>query len=450
MTTYEVNMDGLVGPTHHYAGLSPGNLASTQNALTRANPAAAALQGLTKMRLLHQMGIKQAILPPHARPNFHLLNKLGFTGSPAHILQMAHKESPILLSAAYSASSMWTANSATVCPSTDSVDHKVHFTPANLISNLHRHQETSFTGRMLKHIFSDKRYFTHHDPLPTNVVTSDEGAANHNRFCAHHSARGIHLFVYGKYGLTTKNDNDAPQLFPARQTLEASQAIARSLQLEAQSVLFARQNPKAIDQGVFHNDVISVANESVFLCHQEAFVDQKEVLRTLKERVQFPLQLLEVPSTRISVKQAVDSYLFNSQLISLPTEPKSMVLIAPSECYESPHIKTYLDEILADEQNPIIQVYYLNLKQSMRNGGGPACLRLRVCLTEEELNAMHQGILVNDSLLLELEQWVKRNYRGQLHADDLVDPNIIHECHVALDELTTILKLGSIYPFQQT
>ena len=30
MSGYEINFDGLVGPTHHYAGLSFGNEASTK------------------------------------------------------------------------------------------------------------------------------------------------------------------------------------------------------------------------------------------------------------------------------------------------------------------------------------------------------------------------------------------------------------------------------------
>ena len=447
MKVYEVNFDGLVGPSHHYAGLSPGNIASTQNARTLANPAAAALQGISKMRLLVRMGIKQAVLPPHSRPNLQLLQNLGFTGNPEQLLKKAQKEAPIILSAAYSASSMWTANAATVCPSIDSATRKVHFTPANLVSNLHRHHEAMFTSKLLRQLFANEHFFSHHDPLPASAVTSDEGAANHNRICANYGSKGVHLFVYGKQGHGV--NRHLPQQFPARQTLEASQAIARLHQIEESNVIYARQNPAAIDNGVFHNDVISVANQSVFLVHQEAFVEQKILLDKLKFQAEFPLHVLEVPSNRISVQQAVESYLFNSQLITLPNKPNTMVLIAPSECEESLNIKEYLQELLQDQQNPIGKLHFLNLKQSMRNGGGPACLRLRVWLSEEELSAMHQGVVVNETLLDELEQWVHRNYRTQLHTDDLVDPKLVRECHIALDELTAILKLGSIYTFQQ-
>ncbi|WP_133129362.1 N-succinylarginine dihydrolase [Legionella yabuuchiae] len=450
MNVYELNMDGLVGPTHHYAGLAPGNLASTQNAFKPANPAAAAMQGIEKMRLLHHLGIKQAVLPPHQRPNLELLRRLGFHGTPTEQINQASKIDINILSACYSASSMWTANAATVSSSLDTSDNRVHFTAANLVSNLHRHQESEFSAELLKRLFSSRDYFYHHSPLPATDGLGDEGAANHNRICARHGERGINIFVYGKRALPANNKYAKPERFPARQTYEASQAIARKHQLDPQQVLMACQNPAVIDQGVFHNDVISVANESVFLVHQEAFLNQQELLSTLQQSANFPLHLLVVSSEQVSVADAVSSYLFNSQLVTLPNEPnQSMALIAPIECEENEHIKTYIQELIADDNNPIDSVHYIDLKQSMRNGGGPACLRLRVPLLEPELAAMHQGVLVNDSLLDKLANWVKRHYRDELHADDLSDPMLIDESFSALDELTQLLQLGSIYPFQR-
>lgn len=450
MNVYELNMDGLVGPSHHYAGLSAGNIASTSNALTMANPAAAAHQGIEKMRFLHQLGLKQGLLPPHQRPNLHLLHQLGFSGTPAQQIQRAKREAPALLSACYSASSMWTANAATVSASSDTEDKRVHFTAANLISNLHRHQEAAFSHHLLKCLFRDERYFHHHTVLPKTIITGDEGAANHNRLCKNHGESGINLFVYGKRALPANNTYPAPHRFPARQTLEASEAIARSHQLKPNQVIFALQNPAAVDQGVFHNDVIGVANEFLFLLHEEAFLSQHEVLTNLRQKAKFPIQIIEVSRQQISVKEAVDTYLFNSQLITLPrTEKKEMALIAPTECEQHQAISTFINNLLMDDTNPITEIHYMDLKQSMRNGGGPACLRLRVPLNENELAAMHQGVLVNDQLLDILDHWVDKHYRTQLHADDLADPALIDECFTALDELTSILKMGSIYPFQQ-
>lgn len=446
MTVYELNIDGLVGPSHHYAGLSLGNIASTSNAFIIANPAAAALQGIHKMRLLHRMGLKQAVLPPHQRPNLHLLQQLGFHGTPMQQIKQAKHADPQLLRACFSASSMWAANAATVSASLDTQDHRVHFTAANLVTNLHRHQEADFSRQLLRRLFANDHYFQHHAILPKTTSIRDEGAANHGRLCMNHATPGINLFIYGQEALQTKHLMHAPSHFPARQTLEASQAIARSHLLNPNQVCFIHQNPAAIDQGVFHNDVIAVANESVLLLHEDAFLHQKDVLKTLHEKAAFPLHILQADRRRISITDAVQSYLFNSQLITLPNQ--NMALIAPIECQEMLAVCEWIDELVADEQNPITEVHYLDLKQSMQNGGGPACLRLRVPLNEHELSAMHQGVLINDALLNALDEWVNRHYRTQLHADDLDDPSLLDEYFYALDELTQLLKLGSIYPFQ--
>lgn len=446
MQVFELNLDGLVGPTHHYAGLSAGNIASINNAQSGSNPQAAALQGLAKMRLLHQTGLQQALLPPHQRPNLQLLYQLGFTGSPKEQINKAARQSPTLLSACYSASSMWSANAATVSASLDTADGCVHFTAANLVSNLHRHQEADFSKQLLQTLFADPSYFQHHPLLPKSTISGDEGAANHNRLCLSHNQAGLNLFVYGREALKGSL-GEGPLKYPARQTLEASQAIARAHQLNPPQTIFAQQNPKAIDQGVFHNDVIAVANEFVFLLHEEAFLEQGRVLDELRTKARFPLQIIEISNRDLTIAEAVSSYLFNSQLISLPTR-QSMLLVAPAECENNPRVKTLIDNLLLDDKNPIKQVHYLDLRQSMRNGGGPACLRLRVPLNENELQAMHQGVRVTNSLLDTLENWVKRHYRDHLQAQDLADPLLMDESLFALDELTSLLKLGSIYPFQ--
>lgn len=445
MTTYEVNFDGLVGPTHHYAGLSDGNIASLSNALQVANPQKAALQGLTKMRFLHQLGLKQAFLPPQARPNLTLLAALGFTGKPAQQLKKAKSEAPMLLSACYSASSMWTANAATVSASADTEDSKVHFSAANLLSNLHRHQESQFSAQLLEKIFQNEHYFTHHPILPNTILTSDEGAANHNRLCLQHGDSAINVFVYGKQA-SLYHQADNPIRYPARQTMEASQAIARAHGLKSEHVLLVKQNPQAIDAGVFHNDVISVANESVFLIHEQAFVNQTAIYEQLKKLASFDLKIIEIKERDLNLTEAVRTYLFNSQLITLPDQ--SMLLLAPSECEISSQVQEVIQSLLA-ENNPIQRVHYMDLKQSMRNGGGPACLRLRVPLTESELKAVQGNIIINEALLLQLENWVKKHYRERLQVDDLEDPKLITETQTALDELSKLLQLGSIYPFQQ-
>ncbi len=429
---YELNLDGLVGPTHHYAGLAYGNTASMTHANTYSNPALAAHQGLQKMRLLHELGLKQAILPPQLRPNLKLLHALGFTGSVANQLNQAKKENPRALSAAFSASSMWAANAATVAPSTDTIDGRVHFTAANLVHHLHRHQEADASKQLFENLFSDSKHFVHHELLPKTPDYNDEGAANHNRFASQHGTPGLHLFVYDRDIQTT------PTHFPARQTKAASEAIARQHLLSPHQVLFAAQNPKAIDAGVFHNDVIALANESVFLVHQDAFLNQNKLLKQLQKQANFSLNIIEINRKQLSLKEAVQSYLFNSQLITLPNT-SDMVLISPEECQTSTAVNQLINDFISDATNPIKAVHYVALKQSMQNGGGPACLRLQVPLTPIELNTMHQGVLVTNALLNTLETHVAKHYRTELCLDDLVDLKLVEEAMTAHDELMRLL-----------
>lgn len=451
MNVFELNLDGLVGPTHHYGGLALGNLASTSNALHIANPAAAAHQGIQKMRLLHHLGIKQGLLPPHQRPNLQMLHQLGFKGNPTQQIERAFQHAPHVLSACYSASSMWTANAATVTPSSDTEDKRLHFTAANLVSHLHRHQEENFSSFLLKQLFADERYFQHHSTLPSTMQTSDEGAANHSRLCHHHGHQGLHIFVYGKRASMTKDLHIAhPLKFPARQSLEASEAIVRNHRLAFEHTFFAHQHPLAIDQGVFHNDVIAVANECLLLIHEKAWIDQEKCLTQIKNQVDFPLKIIQISEQELSLADAVSTYLFNSQIVTLPdSTTKKMAMIAPSECEQHPKTREIITRWLSDPDNPICEVHYLDLKQSMKNGGGPACLRLRVPINETEMRAMQQGILVNDDLLARLDTWIDAHFRTHLTLHDLADPSLIEESLFALDELTSLLHLGAIYPFQR-
>lgn len=443
MKSVEVNFDGLVGPTHNYSGLSYGNVASIKNQQVISNPKAAALQGLQKMKFLADMGIPQAVLPPHARPYLPILRELGFDGTDKQVLKKSYKFSPELLFACASAACMWTANAATISPSADTADRKLHITPANLANKFHRSIEAPFTEKIFVKIFSDRSFFTVHPPLPQGQYFADEGAANHNRFCNNYAESGIELFVWGRQGF--KVNSKCPIKFPARQTFEASKMIAIRHGLDPNRIVFAQQNPLAIDAGVFHNDVISVGNEYVYLFHEESFVNTSEIVDELQKKIN-TLILIRVPSKRVSLDEAVASYMFNSQMVTLPD--KTMSLIAPSECLEIDPVNNFLHEIVADTSNPISSLHFLNLSQSMANGGGPACLRLRIVLTEEQLNAMHSGVLLTDPLYNQLVNWIEKHYRESLQPQDLADERLLEEIQNALDELTSILDLGPIYYFQ--
>jgi succinylarginine dihydrolase len=444
--TREFNFDGLVGPSHNYAGLSFGNVASSSNIKSASNPKEAALQGLAKMHALSQRGFAQALLPPQDRPNFRLLRQLGFTGTDAQIIQKAAAASPVILACAYSASPMWTANAATVSPAADTVDGRTHFTVANLNNKLHRSFEHTQTERALRAIFHDEKHFAVHEALPPTPAFGDEGAANHTRLCAQHGAPGVELFVYGRSEFDSAIVG--PKKFPARQTIEASQAVARLHGLDAARTVYVQQNPDTIDQGVFHNDVIAVGSGNVLFYHEEAFVNESDSIqrcRAAMQHVGAELNAVRVDSKLVSVADAVSSYLFNSQLLT--KSGGKMALLVPQECSENKNVASYLKDLIASG-GAIDELLSFELRQSMRNGGGPACLRLRVALTDQQAQAMHQGVIFTETLYKRLVNWVERHYRDTLLPEDLADPLLAIEVATALSELSGILNLPNLYAQQ--
>jgi succinylarginine dihydrolase len=439
----EANADGLIGPTHSYAGLSPGNLAASLNAGQASNPRAAVLQGLEKMKRLADLGLPQFVLPPHERPDIPFLRSLGFTGSDGAVLETAWKNAPTFAAAACSASPMWAANAATVTPSADSADGRVHFTPANLHTNLHRSLEHAQTKRALEALFPDPARFAVHDALWPVAHLADEGAANHVRLCAEHGEPGVNLLVWGRDAF---EHWDGP--WPARQTRQASEAVGR--RHGAAGVVLAQQSRAAIAGGTFHNDVVCVGALETLFHHELAFEDTAATHAAIRTAAKgFEPVFVEVSNDDLPLADAISSYLFNSMLVSLPGEDR-LTLICPTETRDNPRAHAVAQGLVASN-GPIGRVEYVDVRQSMRNGGGPACLRLRVVLTEAELAATNPAMRLTKDLHARLAAWAGRWYRETLPPADLADPALIEESRGALDELTTLLKLGGgFYPFQRT
>ncbi|NOX95366.1 MAG: N-succinylarginine dihydrolase, partial [Alphaproteobacteria bacterium] len=341
---------------------------------------------------------------------------------------------PQLLANCYAASTMWTANAGTVAPSPDTRDGKAHFTPANLAANFHRSIEADTMARLLTHIFSDDKYFVHHPPLPGAMHFGDEGAANHGRLTRDHGAPGVHLFVYGEDG----------DKFPARQKRQASEAVARNHQLTPAKTVFIQQSTAALDAGAFHNDVVGVVNETVLFLHEQSFADPAAAYVAIREAAPF-VEIIEATAAKVPLEDCIKSYLFNSQLLTLPGG--EMALLLPVEAQENLRVKAFIDETIA-ANNPINRVIYKNVRESMRNGGGPACLRLRVVLSEEEAASANQNFLLTEEKIVKLESWVRAHYRDRLLPDDLRDPAFMDESFAAMDALTTLLGMGAFYDFQ--
>jgi succinylarginine dihydrolase len=438
----EAQFDGLVGPTHNYGGLSPGNVASTTHGGQASNPRAAALEGLTKMRFVRELGVLQAILPPHDRPSLATLRRLGFQGSDEEMIAAAAAtEGGLLLRVSSSASAMWTANAATVAPSRDTADRKVHLTPANLQQMFHRSIEPPTTTAILRAIFADCGAFVVHDPLPGGGHFADEGAANHTRLAT--SKGAVHVFAWGRLGW---GGGAAPKRYPARQTREASEAVARLHRLSAHACRFPQQHPDGIDGGAFHTDVLAVGNERFLMVHELAFLSRAPFLDELRTMLGDELFVIEATEQELPVDRAVQAYPFNSQVLTLPDG--SMVIVAPEDSREEPAARRFLERVVA-AGGPVKAVHYRDVRQSMHNGGGPACLRLRVPLEDEERGRISANVFFTAELEADLASWIARHYRDRLVAKDLEDPLLARETMTALDVLTKLLRIGDVYDFQK-
>ena len=443
----EINFDGLIGPTHNYSGLSDGNIASKKNFFSVSNPKEAALQGLKKAKILINAGLNQGLFLPHERPFISGLKKLGFSGDNETILKSAYEYSKVLLSNFSSASSMWAANAATISPSPDTKDGKVHITPANLNTMFHRSLESDFTYTQCKLIFSDTCFVVHKPALSISGY-GDEGAANHLRISKTHEDKGFEIFVFGESAFKEEAFAEYQKTsFIKRQALEVSKSVALGHKLDRNNVFYLQQHPRAIDKGSFHNDIVSLSNENIFIAHEKAFAN-RDVLNHVLEHLKLEVEnfnYIEIPDKEIPLDDIISSYLLNSQLFT--NGEGEMQLILPAEVQNYENCMQWLDKL---KQTSDIKLFdFVNIKQSMMNGGGPACLRLKAILNEDEIKKVNKNFILNDKRLELIEDLIEREYRDKLYPDDLKDPNLLDESRRVLDELTQIFGTGSIYEFQK-
>lgn len=415
MPVTEINFDGLIGPSHNYAGLSPGNLASARNAGAIAYPRAAALQGLAKMRANLDAGLAQGWLMPLDRPNRGWLDQMALTHGDAP---------PHLRAAAWSASAMWAANAATISPASDCADGRCHISVANLQTIAHRSHEWPGTLAQLRVAFAHPD-FAVHGPVPTPF--GDEGAANHMRLAPSHDAPGIEIFVFGVRG----------GAFPARQHVEASRAIARRHGLDAARTLFIEQNPAAIAAGAFHNDVVAVANERLLFVHEMAFADREAAHAAIRAAAPWA-EILEVTEAEVPMADVISSYLFNAQLVTLPSG--EYALIVPTEAPATPSVKAWMDRMRASN-GPIRQFIPVDVRQSMANGGGPACLRLRVVAKPASVDPR---FLCTPDALSRACAVVADHWPESIAPDALASPALAEQVVAARHQLLDALNLGEL------
>jgi succinylarginine dihydrolase len=416
MALVEINFDGVIGPSHNYAGLSLGNIASSSNAGASSQPRAAALQGVEKMRANLRLGLAQGFFMPLDRPNIAWLSALS--------TDMAHAE-PHIRAAAFSASAMWAANAATVSPSPDTADGKCHLSAANLLTMAHRSHEWPGTLAQLQIAFADAQHFAVHPAVPAPY--GDEGAANFMRLCPSHGEAGIEIFVYGKAGGT----------FPARQHIESSKAVARAHQLDPAKTLFVQQSEIAIAAGAFHNDVVAVANERVLFTHEQAFEFPEETYADIK-RLMPEVEIVIVPASRVSLADAIQSYLFNAQLVTVPDG--SMALILPSEAQRNANVWGWLNEMVAGN-GPIRKLVPVDVRQSMANGGGPACLRLRVVADPATVDAR---FMADEATLDSMSEVIASLWPENIAPDQLGHPALVQQVRQARHALLECCNLAEL------
>jgi len=417
MALVEINFDGIIGPSHNYAGLSPGNIASANNAGAVSQPRAAALQGIEKMRANLRLGLAQGFFMPLDRPNKAWLAGLATDMTTAD---------PHIRAAAFSASAMWAANAATVSPAPDTTDGRCHLSAANLLTMAHRSHEWTGTLAQLKLAFADERHFTVHGPVPPPF--GDEGAANFMRLCPSHGEAGLEIFVYGKSG--------GP--FPARQHIEASKAVARAHRLNPERTLFIQQSEVAIAAGAFHNDVVAVANERVLFTHEQAFEEPETAYEAIKARMP-EAEIVIVPADRVSLADAIQSYLFNAQLVTLP-DGGGMALILPTEAQANLNVWGWLEEHVAGN-GPIRRLVPVDVRQSMANGGGPACLRLRVVA---DPTTVDPRFIADETKLDRMADVIAEHWPESIAPDQLADPALVEKVQKARLALLDACGLGEL------
>ncbi len=444
MRFVEANVDTLVGPTYSFGGLGQGNLASAISRGARSSPRRAALQGIDKMRRLVMHGVPQFVFPPHERPALSVLRGLGFEGDDQRVLETAFREAPALLTSALSSAFTWTANWGTVTGSAECGDGLVHCTVANLSASFHRSIEAETSKRLMTQLLNQK-WAIHHDALP--AVFSDEGAAN-QMVLGVAGQPNLNIFVYGR---TLDEGGRMTRRFFPRQVREAWEVIARRHSLNQEAVFYVPQSARAIDAGVFHNDVIATAHRDLLIYHEWAFdtdVDFDKNVRKKAKTIGFGVRLVAISNDMLSIEESVRTYFFNSQLVDIHRDSKRWLWVLPGECADSEGALRAIDWVR--ERCPEIEALeFAPVTESMANGGGPACQRLRLPLNEVELASVNPVFRATPALLDQLSLIVGHLYPDSFAVGDILDRVFRGHVQAALAGIAATMSLEGFYSFQK-
>ena len=116
-----------------------------------------------------------------------------------------------------------------------------------------------------------------------------------------------------------------------------------------------------------------------------------------------------LPAAEVPLADAIRSYLFNAQLVTPPGGEQT--LIVPTEARETPSVWRWIERHVAGN-GPIRRVEVVDVRQSMANGGGPACLRLRVVADPATVDPR---FLVDEAKLDRIGEVIARHWPEQIH-----------------------------------
>ena len=178
------------------------------------------------------------------------------------------------------------------------------------------------------------------------------------------------LFVWGREAWETWTG-----AYPARQTLEASQAIAR--RHGAHRPVFARQAKAAIAGGVFHNDVVCVGAKTCLLFHERAFEDKAAMMDGVRRAAEglFEPEFIEVSAADLPLpKTRVKSYLFNSPTPGAAQLEARLTLLSPTETRNNPRARLAAEAIARlQRRDPAVSITSTCARACATAAAPPAC-----------------------------------------------------------------------------
>jgi len=117
-----------------------------------------------------------------------------------------------------------------------------------------------------------------------------------------------------------------------------------------------------------------------------------------------------------------------------------MTLVVPSECQDNQPVWNWLQQMLAGN-GPIRHVKVVDVRQSMANGGGPACLRLRVVADPATVDPR---FMLDDAKAEAMEKVVAEFWPEQINPADIGSESLAATIRTARAQMLDLLGLTEL------